>query len=189
MAALRRRRGHGSVRSPAEIDMSASERVKLRMKIGVHELEAEGPRDLVMAQLEIWKRLAGLPDGAAADRVHGETDAALRSLFDVQTERKLVTLRAALTGQKRNADAALLLLYGYRTFLDGGDGTGVPAVRLRAAVAASSYRVQRLDRALTQYIAAGLLQKAGRYQHTTYALTASGAQRAAALVRRLTLDR
>ena len=48
-----------------EISMPAVERVKLRMKIGLHELEAEGPRDLVMAQLDIWTRLAGLPPADA----------------------------------------------------------------------------------------------------------------------------
>src|SRR5579862_4801600 len=45
--------------------MPAGERVKLRLKVGVHELEAEGPRDTVMAQLEIWARLAGLAAAAA----------------------------------------------------------------------------------------------------------------------------
>lgn len=168
--------------------MPPAERVKLRMRIGLHELEAEGPRDLVMAQLAIWARLAALPTAAAAAAPANDgDDPALRRLFNVDAERKLVTLRAALAGQKRNADAALLLLYGYRTFLGGGDGTEVPTVRLQTAVAASGHRVQRLDRALMRYISAGLIQKGGRYKRVTYGLTASGAQRADALVRRLTL--
>ena len=43
--------------------MAVSDVVKLRVKVGVHELEAEGARDWVETQLEAWKRLAGL--GAA----------------------------------------------------------------------------------------------------------------------------
>jgi hypothetical protein len=68
---------------PAETTKPAIEVVKLRMKIGVHEFEAEGPRDLVTAQLETWKQLAGL--GAAAAAADGRTaargDPALRALF------------------------------------------------------------------------------------------------------------
>jgi hypothetical protein len=169
--------------------MPAVERVKLRMKIGVHELEAEGPRDVVMAQLDIWTRLAGLPPAAAADRVAGDGDPALRSLFTVDAAQQLITLRASLNGQHRNADAALLLLYGYQTCLGGNGEAEVPAARLRAALAASGHRLKRPDRALTPHLIAGLVRKGGRHKHETYALTTPGSQRAAALVRRLAPSR
>jgi hypothetical protein len=162
--------------------MPAGERVKLRMKIGLHELEAEGPRDLVMAQLDIWTRLAGLPP-AAAPNLAG--DPAPRYLFHVDAEQKLITLRVTLSGQQRNADAALLLLYGFQTCLGGGDGTEVPAARLRAALATSGHRLKRPDRALTPYLTAGLVRKGGRHKQKTYGLTASGSQHAAALVAHL----
>ncbi len=165
--------------------MPAVERVKLRMKIGLHELEAEGPRDVVMAQLDIWTRLAGLPPAPAPKRAGGDGDPALRHLFNVDAEQQLITLRATLSGQRRNADAALLLLYGFQTCLGGGDGTEVPAARLRAALAASGHRLKRPDRALTPYLTAGLVRKGGRHKHETYALTAPGSQRAAALVTHL----
>lgn len=101
------------------------------------------------------------------------------------TPRKQITLRATLDGRRRNADAVLLLLYGYQSCLGGGDGTEVPAVHLRAALPGSGHRLKRPDRALTPYLAAGLVRKGGRHKHETYALTARGAQHAAALVRHL----
>jgi hypothetical protein len=61
----------------------------------------------------------------------------------------------------------------------------VPAATLKAAFAASGYRHQRIDRALTRYLAAGLMRKSGTHKHETYALTLSGEQHAAALVRHL----
>ncbi len=172
--------------------MPAGERLKLRMKIGVHELEADGSRDAVMAQLEIWARLAGLPASGAPSATAPaleagaqQVDAALRAVFLVDPERKLVMLRAKLSGHRRNADSALLLLYGYQTCLGDPDGSDVPAVRLRAAVAGSGLRLQRLDRVLRRYLSAGLVRRGGRRKQPTYALTPSGAQHGAALVRYL----
>ena len=177
--------------------MPAVERVKLRMKIGVHEFEAEGPRDLVIAQVATRMRVAGLgttpvndPASAATDRTRGASSgegahAAMQNLFRVDAERQLITLRVRVNGRRRNADAALLLLYGFDTCLGAGDGAATPAVRLRAALAASGYRVRRVDRALGRYVLAGLVCKAGRHKHETYSLTAPGTRHAAVLARQL----
>ncbi|MGD0945972.1 MAG: hypothetical protein ABSA52_00960 [Candidatus Binatia bacterium] len=160
----------------AATTMSAIEVVKLRMKIGVHEFEAEGPRDLVTAQLETWKHLAGLYAAAAtADGRTAAGDPALRPPFAADAERKLIRLRVSPSGQRRNADAALLILYGYHTWFAATDEEEVPATRLKAALAASGHRPKRLDRVLAPHLAAGLVSKSGRHRHETYALTISGA--------------
>jgi hypothetical protein len=180
--------------------MPAIDRVKLRMKIGVHEFEAEGPRDLVIAQLDIWMRAAGLATTPAGDATAAAGDHAGRSpaardfrperhpglgdVFRVDAERQLIILRVRVNGRRRNADAALVLLHGFDTCFGTGDGADVPAVRLRAALAASGHRLRRMDRALAPYVAAGLVHKGGRHKHETYALTAPGSRHAAALVRR-----
>jgi len=165
--------------------MSAIEVVKLRMKIGVHEFEAEGPRDLVTAQLETWKQLAGLDAAGTADGRTAAADPALRALFTADAEQKLIRLRVSPGGQRRNADAALLILYGYHTWFAATDDEEVPATRLKAALAASGHRPKRLDRVLAPHLAAGLVLKGGRHRHETYALTMPGRQHAAALARRL----
>ena len=161
--------------------MQTVERCKLRMKIGVHEFEADGPRDVVLAHLDTWMRAAGLrPAGT------GATDApAPGRLFGVDAARQLVTLRVRIDGRRRNADAALLLLHGFETCLGDGNATGVAATRLREAMSASGYRLQRLDRTLAPYVTAGLVQKAGRHKHESYSLTESGGRRAVALAHRV----
>ncbi|MBI3782931.1 MAG: hypothetical protein HY270_05975 [Deltaproteobacteria bacterium] len=122
--------------------MTAPEMVKLRMKIGAHEFDAEGPHDLVLPQREIWKQLAGLPgDNKAASAA----DTSLVALFAVDQAQQSISLRVALTGQRRNADAALLLLYGYRSCLTGDTGE-ISARHLKADLAASGHPSKRLDR-------------------------------------------
>ncbi len=162
--------------------MPGVERVKLRMKIGLHEFEAEGPRDVVMAHLGIWTRLAGLPAASAADGA-GAGEPALRDLFHVDATRQLIALRTNVGGRRRNADAALMLFYGFQTCLGGGETAPVPAARLHAALAASGHRLKRPGRVLTSYVEAGLVRKGGRHKHETYTLTLPGSQRAAALVK------
>ena len=182
--------------------MPASEPVKVRMKIGAHEFEAEGPADVVIAQLDIWIRAAGLAppmptevaatppppaetETRAAPGGTGTSDPALRTLFRVDADRHFITLRARLNGRRRNADAALVLLYGFDTCFGVGDGADIPAARLRDALAASGHAIRRVDRAVAPYVSAGYVRKAGRHKHETYALTASGARHAGTLIRRL----
>ncbi len=168
--------------------MAATDVVKLRVKVGVHELEAEGARDWVEAQLEAWKRLAGL--GAANQpAVIRSAAAAPPELFAVDVARKLLTLRGAVNGRQRNADAALLILHGYRICFPEVAGNQVPATRLKASLAASGYRPTRFDRALAPHIAAGLIRKNGSHMHESYALTTAGDQRVAALLSQLSSPR
>jgi len=177
--------------------------IKLRMKIGAHEFEAEGPSAVLIGQVECWMRAAGLAAAPAADvpAVVAPVDVspttnggaspaagdgkpnALQSVFHVDAGRQLIVLRPRLYGRRRNADAALMLLHGFDTCLGAGDGADVPAIRLRAALEASGHPVRRVDRILAPYLSAGFVRKAGRHKHETYALTLTGAQRAAALAR------
>ncbi len=169
--------------------MPCVERIKLRMKIGVHEFEAEGPRDVLTAQLDTWLRAAGLRTLPAADdaarpaATDPASDSRLR-VFRVDGEHQLVVLRVDVNGRRRNADTALLLLHGFDTCLGGGDGAETAAVRLRTALAASGCRPRRMDRSLAPYVVAGLIRKGGSHKHETYALTAAGTRRAVLLARR-----
>ena len=161
--------------------MAGSEAVKLRMKIGDHEFEAEGPREVVSAQLETWKQLARLNADVVPETGLGTPP---QHVFAVHEKEQLVSLRVNLYGQRRNADAALLLLYGYSTRFANGNAE-VSARRLKAALAASGHRPKRVDRAVAPYIEAGLVDKVGSHKSAAYVLTASGHVHAAALALRL----
>ncbi len=164
--------------------------LKLRMKIDAHEFEAEGPSEVVVAQLRTWEHLTGLSTRTPAVNLAGpqaapDPVAAWSQLFAVDADQKLVTLRTNLRGRQRNANAALLLLFGFGTLSAAGNGGAITPTRLAAAMRASGYPVQRVDRTLAPHVAAGLLHRSGPRKQPTYTLTASGHQYAAVFARRL----
>lgn len=183
--------------------------MKLRLKIGGHEFEAEGPSDLVGAHLETWKSLAGFgpppdpapaagktpsaepreaepPKAAAPQPDTAARDAAIRQLFAVDAEHNLISLRVSPNSLRRNSDVGLLLLYGFGTLLgEGVDGAEVAPARLDAAFTASGRRLKRVDRAIARHLATGLIRRGGPHKHPTYTLTVTGQQRAVALARQL----
>ena len=160
----------------------------MRLKVGPHEFEAEGPRDVVAAHFEAWKQLIAprpFNEGAAGPPASSPAAAGdLRDLFVADKWRHLITLRVSPTGATRLADAALLILYGYQQCL-GVDGQDVPATRLKEALAGSGHRRLRIDRTLAGYVAARLLKKTGHRKGTAYELTPEGVQRAEKLAHAL----
>jgi hypothetical protein len=172
---------------------AGTELARLRVKIGAHEFEAEGPRQVVAAYFEAWKQLVAVhapsagpaaPSLPRADAVGGAPaagDLAGRDLFAVDRQRNLITLRVSPAG---DADAALLLLYGFR-LCGVDDGQELLATRLQAALAASGHRRARLDRTLARHRAARLVKRTGRRKGSTYELTQAGYQRAETLARAL----
>ncbi|HVO25502.1 MAG TPA: hypothetical protein VMW56_17925 [Candidatus Margulisiibacteriota bacterium] len=163
---------------------------KLRLKVGPHEFEAEGPREVVAAHFAAWKQLiaAGPHDQPAAESPTSSPPAAgdVRDLFVTDKWRHLITLRVSPTGEAPLADAALLILYGYPQCL-GLDGHEMPVTRLKEALAASGHRRLRIDRTLAAYVADRLLTKTGHRKGTAYALTPAGLERAEKLARALRL--
>lgn len=91
------------------------ETFRLRVKIGPHEFEAEGPKDSVMAQFEAWKTLIGSTPATTppvSKVVAPATEVPTREglsapwdVFEVDEKRRLVTLRVHPTGETRDADA------------------------------------------------------------------------------------
>lgn len=174
--------------------MAAAALARLRCRIGEHELEIEGPTAFVDRQVERWARLAGLvpaadppsrdPADPAQQPVFPDRPApspTLADLFHCDASRKLVVPRVVSPGRRRNADAALLVLYGYRLLLP--QVAVVSGATFRTAPAAAGCRVTRLDRILERHIAAGLVTRSGTRKRDLYALTLAGEQRAMALVR------
>lgn len=120
------------------------ESFRLKLKVGQHEFEAEGDQETVAAQLAIWKELIAGPSGqtpiaptlpsatangpamvapittestpaAATSSANGDIPRVdLDKLF--QQDGRLVYLTALPTGERRIADAAMLLLLGQRVY-------------------------------------------------------------------------
>ena len=171
---------------------------KLRVKIGTHEFEAEGPVKTVQEQFKSWKALIeSLPSSneGAPERVPGhipsshvseirtpEGPATSLDVFDHDDKRKLVTLRVHPTGENRDADAALLILYGYKE-IEARDE--VPVTKLKDALEVSGLRPDRVDRTLTPHIRGGLILKAGRAKGGKYRLTNTGHSKARQMVNEL----
>lgn len=168
------------------------ETFRLRVKIGPHEFEAEGPKESVTAQYESWKALiASTP--ATTSQVNKVVAAAIGvrtregfsapwDIFDVEDKRKLVTLRVHPTGETRDADAVLLILYGYRQTFQQED---VPVTKIKESLRVSGLRPERVDRTAAPHVRAGLLLKAGRGKGGKYRLTNTGFAQADEMARSL----
>jgi len=168
---------------------------KRRMKIGPHEFEAEGPRELVAAHFEAWKQLIAArpvteatvepavprqhtapPAGTVTGQQAGGASTP-RDIFAVDTARKRITLRVSPAGKSQDADAALLILYGHRLCF-GEEGQAVLVTRLKEALAASGHPRSRIDHTLARHVT-------GHRKGSMYQLTSTGYQRAEEMGRAL----
>jgi hypothetical protein len=178
---------------------------KLRVKIGVHEFEAEGPPDVVSEQFAAWKEMIGLaattmPQTAQA-RVIGMEDGAatepppaamapppaldsgtLPDIFTSDGKKGMVTLRVHPTGESRNADAVLLVLFGYKRLQNKDE---VLVGHIKDALDLSGIRLDRVDRTIDGYVKSGYLLKAGMGKGGKYRLTMTGFNRATVLAKSL----
>jgi len=178
---------------------------KLRVKVGVHEFEAEGPAEHITAQYQIWKEMiATAPQStpAAAPKPNGSaipasmvTEVKTRDgyaapwdIFNMdESDGDLMVLRVhPPAGDTRDADAILLVMYGYRKA--GADGNGVsevPVTTLKRSLEIAGLRVPRIDRAVAPYLKAGYLLKTGSGKGGKYRLTVTGFAKAEEMAHKL----
>lgn len=172
---------------------------KLKIKIGSHEFEAEGPiesverqfaefRDLILkvapsgrVNNDAPKRPISLGEGTgrlgagggwADPELEGE-----RFLRLFVRDKNNLSLALLPQGDRREADATMLLLLGNRTFFQKD---AVSAVALSTALRQSGYSVDRLDRQLNPFIGGdeALLLRSGLRRGVHYRLTNLGLARA-----------
>jgi hypothetical protein len=184
------------------------EHTRLKVRIGENEFDAEGPPEQITAQFAAWKDLltlvghngrpasttnpkAGKPaipqqsllddSGSAIDDPPSDRSA---SIFHVDEKRQLVTLRVLPpNGEDRDADAALLTIYGFKTMLNAGE---VLVGRLKDALQASGLTPTRIDKIVLAYTTNGLVLKVGRGPGGKYHLSNTGRAKAEALAKKLT---
>ena len=167
---------------------------KIKMRVGVHEFEAEGSQSFVQAERQRFEALV------RATHVPTETPMAIQPQGSIQARstssiaapekeryakifkvdgQGVLALIGQLPGKDRERDAIILLLLGYQTMLMKNTVTGAD---LTKSMNHSGYPTIRVDRMMGKYntdgtILTGGKQRRGRY----YYLSAPGAEKAKSL--------
>lgn len=102
-------------------------------------------------------------------------------IFQVDDKKKLIALLVNPTGETRNADAVLLVLYGFKRALETDE---VKVTTLKKCLAISGLRPNRVDRTMNAYVPQFAF-KTGRGPGSKYRLTTPGFDRADGLARSL----
>jgi hypothetical protein len=173
------------------------ETAKIRVKIGPHEFEAEGPASQVAEQFEAWKALiASVSAPAKALELTGTAggtltatgtistigQADLAHLYNLDEKRDLVTLRILPTGEDRHREAVLLTLYGYLRLKQMDE---VVVTKLKASLEAAGSAPDRVDRAAIPSQREGYIVKGGSGKGGKYRLTNKGIGKTEEMIHKL----
>ena len=168
--------------------------VKLRIKIGPHEFEAEGSQDYIKEQFEEFKDLINYdanqqpaeheqPSTTGTETLEDErVRERLGLLFAHDANRNLISLRIPTTGDHRVADTILLILLGYRLLRNEDE---LLVTQIKTSLDQSGNRAGRIDRITARYVSDGLMIKTGKAKGGRYRLTNMGIAAAQELMERL----
>jgi hypothetical protein len=157
---------------------------RIKVKIGEHEFEAEGPSDIVQSQFEAFKELiATAPrqsdvsterQGNQGKTAENSASSAGNPTLDkiMKVDGRVISLTVR---PQAESTAALLVLLGQKMYR--GNGT-VTASELRDGLEHSGYRFARVDRLMQPLCDEGLVIKIGTRKATRYRLTNPGIIRA-----------
>jgi hypothetical protein len=158
---------------------------RMRLKIGAHEFEAEGPVAVVQEQVKRFMDLIGSlpldvvvnpyyeknPASPASKPATPETDSTLDRIMRVE-ERAV-----SLTARPRNVDdTVLLLLYGQKILRQNDAVTGAEV--MAGITATGGFAVSRVDRLLEKLARDGDVIVVGEHRSKTYRLTNAGLAKA-----------
>jgi hypothetical protein len=164
---------------------------RLKIKVGEHEFEAEGPADVVQAQFESFKSLiAALPTTTVANKSVAlpqkeaeNTVSANESAFALDKITRIEDRVVSLTARPDNLeDALLLLLLGQRTFRANDSVTGGEVLN---GLRQSGITVGRVDWRLDKLAGEGQIIKVGSGRASRYRLTNQGMNKAQGIARNL----
>jgi hypothetical protein len=160
---------------------------RLKIKIGDHEFEAEGPADAVAKQFADFKELiaslpAKSPDIVFHDIVPDPTATTTRlpspasdltKIFKV--DGRVISLVAKPSSE---SDAALLVLLGQKALRENEASTGS---EVKEGLELSGYAPFRVDRMMDGFVAEGLVLINGKNRGKRYRLSNPGLVKAQAL--------
>ncbi|MDE2105887.1 MAG: hypothetical protein KGL39_52180 [Patescibacteria group bacterium] len=177
---------------------------KIKMKVGIHEFEAEGSEEYLANKFEAFKELvekleaapqkrqaapgsaaapaAPAPGGSEAEVLPIPDD--LGSLFAVDVDKKRLSIRVHIDDShgknQQVGDALLMLLYAHKKIFQLEEVGAVPMGKaIKSAVGQNS----RIDHAVAPLISGGFITRHGNGRATTYGLTPKGSIRAEAAIR------
>lgn len=172
---------------------------KLRIKIGDAEFEAEGSQESIKLQYDAFlAALAATPKAApvsppgnsfpwngvqgvgAAGDIGANQDQLIAKAYNADGDKDLVSLKYLPKGDAREADALLLLLYGYSK-LKGAEA--VLGTQLLRAARQSGLPLDRVDRHIAKHET--FLMKGGARKGMKYSLNNQGFVKAAELLKLL----
>jgi hypothetical protein len=158
---------------------------RLKMKIGEHEFDAQGPTEVVDRRLADFKKLVELALASQTAAVSKPTEKPspdagktpdnqgadpLAKIMRVEERIVSLTVRA-----QSPTDAVLLILLGQRQFRQNDAVTGM---EVNQGLTVSGQTVGRVDRVLDRAAAAGHVIVIGQHRGRRYRLTNSGLARA-----------
>lgn len=167
------------------------ETTKLKLKIGPHEFEAEGPAEAVREQFEAFKELvranpspapisetiSNAQSSVTKDHTGTKVETNLDSIMSVSG--RLVSLTALPASIE---DAALLILLGQKELRGNPSAT---AQEVGDGLAQSGRPVPRVDRIMESALRDAMVIKTGVKRSTRYRLTNQGFVKAMGLARDL----
>lgn len=156
-------------------------RLRLRWPSGA-EFEAEGPAEFIQEQQKRFLAdLSGAPQAAA---LPSEERSLPQIHWEAVVERRgrLLQLRAKLPGASQQEACLVLMAASQKLLNEPKPAAGQLTKWLRS----SGYPVLRLDRALQETVAGGLILSSGSRRARRYELTAPGRMKAFILANQLT---
>jgi hypothetical protein len=176
--------------------------IKLRVKVGEWEFEAEGETKTVIQQFEKFQGLVnglianspqkeGLQVPPRQNHVLHSTDKqelplpSLERIFETDPHSSILLCRIPPPGKGSEAKLVLLLLLGY---LEIRGVTEVSVLALKQAIKHSLHPVLRLDRVLHNYARDRFVIKIGRGKGGKYRLTPLGIRQAIAIAEELSSE-
>lgn len=145
---------------------------RIHIKLGDYEFEAEGPTDVVNKQFEAFqdmvKHLGSVPKSPDAPKTDQDNES--EQLIDNKAYSRifhesgdLLSLTATPETDNSNADALLLLIYGYYRLKNESKITGVTLMKAAKQSGVSINRVDRYMDIKKEFILTGGAKRGKRY--------------------------
>jgi hypothetical protein len=164
---------------------------RIKIKIGDHEFEAEGPSDVVQSQFDAFKEMITAvprqeaPGSPKEERqtMSNKTFSGSTAEFDLdkimRSQGRVISLTAIPAATD---DAALLIMLGQNVLRNNSSVTGQ---EIGDGLAQSGRPVPRVDRLLDKAIEQALILKTGLKRGTRYRLTNQGHSKAVGVAKDL----